>query len=93
MDNENLNFYKSTQVQLDEAATKIHLDPHIHAILREPMRELHVTIPVTTDDGGLRVYKGFRVQHNDARGPFKGGIRFHPDETIDTIRALAMLMT
>jgi glutamate dehydrogenase (NAD(P)+) len=57
------------------------------------MRELHVSLAVTMDDGGLRVFKGFRVQHNDARGPAKGGIRFHPDETIDTIRALASWMT
>ncbi|MFH1003549.1 MAG: Glu/Leu/Phe/Val dehydrogenase [Chloroflexota bacterium] len=93
MDKAKLNFYEATQAQLDEVAAKIPLDPHIHAILREPKKELQVSIPVTMDDGGLRVFKGFRVQHNDARGPFKGGIRFHPAETIDTIRALATLMT
>ncbi|UCH34613.1 MAG: Glu/Leu/Phe/Val dehydrogenase [Armatimonadota bacterium] len=79
--------------QLDRAATELALDPAVHAILREPMRELHVALPVMMDDGKVEVFKGFRVQHNDARGPAKGGIRFHPDETIDTIRALASWMT
>ncbi|RMG98064.1 MAG: Glu/Leu/Phe/Val dehydrogenase [Chloroflexi bacterium] len=65
----------------------------MHAFLREPMREFHFTIPVRMDDGSTRVFKGFRVQYNDARGPAKGGIRFHPDETIDTVRALAAWMT
>ncbi|MCL5103915.1 MAG: Glu/Leu/Phe/Val dehydrogenase [Armatimonadetes bacterium] len=69
------------------------LDPAIHAVLREPLRELHVTLPVKMDDGSVRVFKGFRVQYNDARGPNKGGIRFHPEETIDTVRALAAWMT
>ncbi|MEA3485902.1 MAG: Glu/Leu/Phe/Val dehydrogenase dimerization domain-containing protein, partial [Candidatus Aerophobetes bacterium] len=71
----------------------LHLEPGIHAILREPMRELHVSIPVRMDNGEIKVFKGFRVQHNNARGPCKGGIRFHPDETVDTIRALAAWMT
>ena len=62
-------------------------------ILRWPMREFHFRIPVRMDDGSMRVFEGFRVQHNDARGPNKGGIRFHPAETIDTVRALAMWMT
>jgi len=81
------------QAQLDKAAAVLDLDPAVHAILREPMRELHVSLPVTMDDGSVKVFKGFRVQHNDARGPAKGGIRFHPAETIDTIRALASWMT
>jgi glutamate dehydrogenase (NAD(P)+) len=62
-------------------------------VLREPVRELHVSLPVRMDDGDVRVFKGFRVQYNDARGPSKGGIRFHPDETVDTVRALAAWMT
>ena len=57
------------------------------------MRELHVTLPVRMDDGTVKIFQGFRVQYNDARGPTKGGIRFHPDETIDTVRALAAWMT
>ena len=67
--------------------------PNLEAILKMPMRELHFSIPVRMDDGSIRAFTGFRVQYNDALGPTKGGIRFHPDETIDTIRGLAALMT
>lgn len=87
------NPFEIAQTQLDKAASKLGLDPAIHAVLREPLRELHVTLPVKMDDGSVRVFKGFRVQYNDARGPNKGGIRFHPEETIDTVRALAAWMT
>ena len=90
---ENLNPFAIAQAQLDEAAEKLALDPDMHAFLREPMREFHFTIPVRMDDGRTQVFKGYRVQYNDARGPAKGGIRFHPDETIDTVRALAAWMT
>jgi glutamate dehydrogenase len=69
------------------------LDPAAREFLRVPLREHHVSIPVRMDDGRMQVFRGFRVQHNDARGPGKGGIRFHPQETIDTVRALAMWMT
>jgi glutamate dehydrogenase (NAD(P)+) len=88
-----LNPFEIAQRQLDEAAEILELDPGMHAFLREPMRELHVTLPVAMDDGSVKVFKGFRVQYNDARGPAKGGLRFHPDETIDTVRALAAWMT
>jgi glutamate dehydrogenase (NAD(P)+) len=88
-----LNPFKIAQAQLDEAAKHLKLDKGTHEMLRWPMRELHVTIPVKMDDGSTRVFKGFRVQYNDARGPTKGGIRWHPDETIDTVRALAAWMT
>jgi glutamate dehydrogenase (NAD(P)+) len=87
------NPFEIAQQQLDKAAAKLGLDSGVHAILREPMRELHVSLPVKMDDGSVKVFKGFRVQYNDARGPNKGGIRFHPDETIDTVRALAAWMT
>lgn len=87
------NPFEVAQRQLDMAAQILRLDPGVHALLREPMRELHVTIPVRMDDGTVKVFKGFRVQYNDARGPAKGGIRFHPEETIDTVRALAAWMT
>ncbi|MFH1653239.1 MAG: Glu/Leu/Phe/Val dehydrogenase, partial [Pseudomonadota bacterium] len=87
------NPFKMAQAQLDEAAEILGLDSGTHAALREPMREMHVSLPVRMDDGSIRVFKGFRVQYNDARGPTKGGIRFHPDETIDTVRALAAWMT
>jgi glutamate dehydrogenase (NAD(P)+) len=88
-----LNPFEIAQRQLDEAAKVLKLEPGIHALLREPLRELHVTLPVRMDDGSVKVFKGFRVQYNDARGPTKGGIRFHPAETIDTVRALAAWMT
>jgi len=93
LDVENTSLFEIAQAQLDEAAEILNLEPSIHASLREPMRELHVSIPVRMDNGEVKVFKGFRVQYNDARGPFKGGIRYHPDETIDTIRALAAWMT
>jgi glutamate dehydrogenase (NAD(P)+) len=88
-----LNPFAMAQQQLDTAAEVLHLDPGMHAFLREPMRELHVSLPVRMDNGTVTVFKGFRVQYNDARGPCKGGIRFHPAETIDTVRALAAWMT
>ncbi|MDI6828139.1 MAG: Glu/Leu/Phe/Val dehydrogenase [Armatimonadota bacterium] len=89
----NRNPFEIAQAQLDRAAKLLNLEPGVHAMLREPMRELHVSLPVKMDDGSTKVFKGFRVQYNDARGPNKGGIRFHPDETIDTVRALAAWMT
>ncbi len=88
-----LNPFKIAQKELDEAAEYLKLDAGTHEMLRWPMREFHFTIPIKMDNGSIKVFKGFRVQHNDARGPAKGGIRFHPKETIDTIRALAALMT
>ena len=87
------NPFEIAQQQLAAAAKILKLDPAMHALLREPLRELHVSLPVKMDDGTTKVFKGFRVQYNDARGPTKGGIRFHPDETIDTVRALAAWMT
>ena len=87
------NPFAMAQAQLDAAAEVLQLEPSIHALLREPLREMQVTLPVRMDDGTIRVFEGFRVQHNDARGPNKGGIRFHPAETIDTVRALATWMT
>jgi glutamate dehydrogenase (NAD(P)+) len=90
---ENLNPFVIAQAQLDEAAAVLQLDSAMHQFLRNPMREFHFTIPVRMDDGSTQIFKGFRVQYNDARGPAKGGIRFHADETIDTVRALAAWMT
>jgi glutamate dehydrogenase (NAD(P)+) len=75
------------------AAKLLRLDPAVHSLLREPKRILEVTFPVRMDNGQVRAFKGFRVQYNDARGPCKGGIRFHPRETIDTVKALAAWMT
>jgi len=93
MSKEELNPFAIAQKQLDDAAAIIQLDPATHELLRWPLRELHVTLPVKMDDGSTQIFHGFRVQYNDARGPTKGGIRFHPDETIDTVRALAAWMT
>jgi glutamate dehydrogenase (NAD(P)+) len=90
---ETVNSFATARRQLDQAAAVIDLDPAVLELLRWPMRELHVTMPVRMDDGSTRAFHGFRVQYNDARGPNKGGIRFHPDETIDTVRALAAWMT
>ena len=87
------NLFATAQQQLDEAAAIIALDSSAHDLLRWSLRELHVTLPVKMDNGTIQIFHGFRVQHNDARGPNKGGIRFHPEETIDTVRALAAWMT
>jgi glutamate dehydrogenase (NAD(P)+) len=87
------NPFAIAQQQFDTAAHILNLDPRLRAVLRVPVRELHVSLPVRMDDGDVKVFKGFRVQYNDARGPSKGGIRFHPDETVDTVRALAAWMT
>ncbi len=88
-----VNPFLIAQRQLDEAVHILQLDPATHEMLRWPIRELHARLPVKMDDGSVKVFHGFRVQYNDARGPCKGGIRFHPDETIDTVRALAAWMT
>ncbi len=88
-----VNPFTIAQQQLDEAAERLGLDAATHELLRWPMREYHFTLPVKMDNGLTRVFKGYRVQYNDARGPTKGGLRWHPEETIDTIRALAAWMT
>ena len=93
MSSENLNPFAIAQAQLDEAAAVLGLDADMHTFLRQPMMELHFTIPVKMDDGRTKTFNGYRVQYNAARGPAKGGIRFHPDETVDTVRALAAWMT
>ena len=88
-----INAFEMAQRQFDHVAELLNLDPQVSEILRWPLREFSFRIPVRMDDGSVRVFQGFRVQHNDARGPNKGGIRFHPAETIDTVRALATWMT
>jgi glutamate dehydrogenase (NAD(P)+) len=87
------NSYETAQQQFDAVADRLGLDPGTRDLLRSPTREYSFAIPVRMDDGTVRVFRGFRVQHSDARGPCKGGIRFHPLETLDTVRALAMWMT
>ncbi len=93
MSDKSFNAFAMAQAQFDKCADIIGLDTATRELLRYPMREYSFAIPIRMDDGQFKVFRGFRVQHNDARGPGKGGIRFHPLETIDTVRALAMWMT
>ncbi|HVP90814.1 MAG TPA: Glu/Leu/Phe/Val dehydrogenase [Terriglobales bacterium] len=87
------NPFEMAQKQFDGVADLLELDQPTRALLRQPLREYHFSIPVRMDNGSVRVFRGYRCQHNDARGPCKGGIRFHPQETVDTVRALSMWMT
>jgi glutamate dehydrogenase len=87
------NSFQIAQAQFDKVAEYLGLDSASRDLLRYPLREFHFAIPVRMDDGSVKIFRGFRVQHNDARGPGKGGIRFHPQETVDTVRALSMWMT
>ena len=87
------NPFEMAQRQFDHVADRLGLDQGTRDFLRNPMREYHFKLPIRMDDGSVKVFSGFRVQHSDARGPAKGGIRFHPHETIDTVRALATWMT
>ena len=89
----NQNLFEMVKQHLCSCSTDLTLSPNVEAILKMPMRELHVSLPIRMDDGSIRAFQGFRVQYNDALGPTKGGIRYHPQETIDTIRGLASLMT
>ncbi|MDA3838858.1 MAG: Glu/Leu/Phe/Val dehydrogenase [Candidatus Delongbacteria bacterium] len=93
MGDKSFNAFEMAQQQFDNAADMLELDEVTRELLRNPMKEFHFSIPVTMDDGRKKVFRGFRCMHNDARGPAKGGIRFHPQETIDIVRALSMLMT
>jgi glutamate dehydrogenase (NAD(P)+) len=93
MSNPAFNPFDMAQAQFDKVAEILNLDDATRQLLRNPLREYHFSIPVRMDDGTTKIFKGFRVQHNDARGPGKGGIRFHPQETIDTVKALSMWMT
>ncbi len=87
------NPFQMAQQQFDAVAEQLGLDQATRDFLRNPDREYHFNIPVRMDDGSYKVFRGFRSQHSDARGPAKGGIRFHPQETVDTVRALSMWMT
>ncbi|RKX32348.1 MAG: glutamate dehydrogenase [Candidatus Zixiibacteriota bacterium] len=93
MNKEAFNPFRMAQTQFDHVADILELNEPTRDLLRNPMREYHFNIPIRMDDGTSKVFRGFRVQHNDARGPCKGVIRFHPQETIDTVRALSMWMT
>jgi len=93
MNQKSFNLFEMAQAQFDQVADILDLDTATRDLLRNPIREYHFSIPVRLDNGEVKVFRGFRVQHNDARGPGKGGIRFHPLETVDTVRALSMWMT
>lgn len=93
MNSKTYNAFETAQAQFDKVAEMLNLNQATRDLLRNPLREYHFMIPVRMDKGEFKVFRGFRIQHNDARGPAKGGIRFHPQETVDTIRALAMWMT
>ncbi len=90
---ERFNPWHLAQAQLAQVAEKLGLDDGIHRVLAKPKRALIVSVPVKMDDGSLRVFEGYRVQHDLSRGPGKGGIRYHPDVTLDEVKALAMWMT
>lgn len=90
---EKINPFQIALKQLEEAAKILNLDKGMFDVLSHPKRVLTVSIPVKMDDGSMRVFTGYRSQHNDARGPYKGGIRYHPDVTIDEVKALSMWMT
>ncbi|HZP18086.1 MAG TPA: Glu/Leu/Phe/Val dehydrogenase [Terriglobales bacterium] len=90
---EDLNPFRIAMRQFDTAADKLELDPGLREVLRRPRRALSLALPVKMDDGTIRVFEGFRVQHNSARGPCKGGIRYHPNVTFDEVKALASWMT
>lgn len=85
--------YEAQCAWFEAAAAHVHLKEEQRALLRQPYRELKVEVPVRMDDGALKVFVGYRVQHNAARGPYKGGVRYHPDADLDEVRALASLMT
>ena len=93
MKNNSYNPFEVAQNQFDRAAEMLDLDIATRELLRNSIHEHHFLIPVKLDDGTVKVFKGYRIQHNDARGPIKGGLRFHPQETVDSVRALAMWMT
>lgn len=93
MENKSYNPFETAQAQFDNVAELLELDQSTRDFLRNTQREYHFNIPVRMDDGNVKVFRGFRCLHSDARGPGKGGIRFHPQETINTVRALSMWMT
>ncbi|MGM9921090.1 MAG: Glu/Leu/Phe/Val dehydrogenase dimerization domain-containing protein, partial [Bhargavaea sp.] len=90
---ENTNLVTSTQKVIHEALDKLGYDEGMYELLKEPIRMTEVRIPIRMDDGKVKVFTGYRAQHNDAVGPTKGGVRFHPGVTADEVRALSMWMT
>ena len=93
MAKETLNPFEIAQKQVKSACDKLNADPAVYEILKNPMRVLEVSFPVRLDDGTVKTFIGYRSQHNNAVGPFKGGLRFHPDVTKDEVKALSTWMT
>jgi glutamate dehydrogenase (NAD(P)+) len=87
------DFFKVVQDYLERAAKAINLEPFVKTILTQPKNEIIINFPVKMDSGEVRLFKGYRVQHNNLLGPFKGGMRFHPSVTLDDVKALAAMMT
>ena len=85
--------YESVNAFFDRGAALIHLKDEMYDVLKTSYREVSVQVPVRMDSGELKVFTGYRIQHNGARGPYKGGIRYHPQADLDEVRALASLMT
>jgi len=90
---ESAYFLQMIQAQLNRSAGLVELPEHVRTLLGEPKNEIIVNFPVLMDDGSYRVFKGYRIQHNNVLGPYKGGLRFHPDTRLDECKALAMIMT
>lgn len=93
MTKENLNPLQNAQLQVKAACDALGLDPAVYEILKEPQRVIEVNIPIRMDNGEMKSFKGYRAQHNDAVGPTKGGLRFHPGVTLDEVKALSIWMT
>lgn len=90
---ESLNLFTSTQVVIKEALNKLGYADEMYELLKEPLRMLTVRIPIRMDDGSIKIFTGYRSQHNDAVGPTKGGVRFHPEVNEDEVKALSMWMS
>ena len=87
------SFYESVAHYVDRASTLLEVEEDVRTLLAEPYRQIDVQVPIHADDGSVLSFRGYRVQHNGARGPFKGGLRFHQDTDLDEVQALASLMT
>jgi len=92
-DRESLSVFDNALHQVEKAAVILKLTPNQIAVIKEPRRIFEVNLPVRMDDGSIQIFRGYRVQHSNARGPAKGGVRYHPDVNLDEIKALALLMT
>ena len=92
-DSQHVSSLDEVNIFFDRAAERLSLDQGMRSLLKAPWRELSVSIPIRMDSGEMRIFHGYRVQHNGARGPYKGGVRYHPEADMEEVRALASLMT